>query len=84
MSKRRFEHANNPSFECGDSVLLLPFGRRSFLPAIVDACGGEEVTLDETTDREVFRLTATPSGITLVFSGMGSPGIPASGTKAKK
>lgn len=73
MSKRRFEHANNPSFECADSVLLLPFGRRSFLPAIVAACGGEAVTLDETTDREIFRLTATPSDITLVYSGMGSP-----------
>jgi uridine phosphorylase len=73
LSKRRFEHANNPSFECADSVLLLPFGRRSFLPAIVAACGGEAVTLDETTDREIFRLTATPSDITLVYSGMGSP-----------
>ena len=73
MNQRDFSHANNPPFECGNSVLLLPFGRRSFLPAIVDACGGEAVTLDETTDREVFRLTATPSGITLVFSGMGSP-----------
>jgi len=73
LSKRRFEHANNPSFECSDSVLLLPFGRRSFLPAIVNACGGEAVMLDETTDREVFQLRATPSDITLVFSGMGSP-----------
>jgi uridine phosphorylase len=73
MSKRRFEHANNPVFTCADSVLLLPFGRRSFLPAIVDACGGEAVTLDETTDREVFQLTATPSDVTLVYSGMGSP-----------
>jgi len=73
LSKRRFENANNPSFECADSVLLLPFGRRSFLPAIVAACGGEAVTLDETTDREIFRLTATPSDITLVYSGMGSP-----------
>lgn len=55
------------------SVLLLPFGRHSFLPALVNACGGEEVTLDETTDRQVFQLTATPSDITLVYSGMGSP-----------
>lgn len=52
---------------------MLPFGRRSFLPALVNACGGEEVTLDETTDRQVFQLTATPSDITLVYSGMGSP-----------
>jgi len=73
MNRRDFSHANNPSFECSKSVLLLPFGRRSFLPAIVDACGGEAVSLDETTDREVFRLTSTASEITLVFSGMGSP-----------
>jgi uridine phosphorylase len=73
MKQREFAHANNPGFACAESVLLLPFGRRSFLPAIVDAYGGEAVTLDETTDREVFRLTAAPSEITLVFSGMGSP-----------
>jgi len=73
MNRRDFSHANNPSFECSGSVLLLPFGRNSFLPAIVNACGGEAVTLDETTDRVVFQLTATPSDITLVYSGMGSP-----------
>ena len=73
MNRRDFSHANNPDFDCSESVLLLPFGRRSFLPALVNACGGEAVTLDETTDREVFQLTATPSDITLVYSGMGSP-----------
>lgn len=73
MNQRRFEHANNPSFISERSVLLLPFGRRSFLPAIVDALKGEPVPLDETTDREVYRLTATPSPITLLYSGMGSP-----------
>lgn len=73
MNQRSFEHANNPTFVSDESVLLLPFGRSSFLPAIVDALGGERVSLDETTDREVFRLTKTPSPITLLFSGMGSP-----------
>jgi uridine phosphorylase len=73
MNQRRFEHANNPAFTCSASVLLLPFGRRSYLPAIVDTCGGERVQLDETTDREVFELKNAPSDITLVFSGMGSP-----------
>lgn len=58
MSRRGFSHANNPDFACAESVLLLPFGRRSFLPEIVDSYGGEAVALDETTDREVFRLTA--------------------------
>lgn len=73
MNKRRFEHANNPTFAVDESVLLLPFGRESYLPAIVDALGGESVPLDETTDREVYRLTETASPVTLVYSGMGSP-----------
>ena len=75
MTERCFAHANNPPFACAESVLLLPFGRRSFLPAIVEGWGGEAESLDETTDREVFRLTAAPSEITLVYSGMGSPAV---------
>jgi len=75
MTERCFAHANNPPFACAESVLLLPFGRRSFLPAIVEALGGEAEPLDETTDREVFRLTAASSEITLVYSGMGSPAV---------
>ncbi len=63
MNLREFSHANNPIFCCAESVLLLPFGRRSFLPAIVEGWGGEAEPLDETTDREVFRLTAAPSEI---------------------
>ena len=73
MSQREFSHANNPSFSCAESVLLLPFGRRSFLPAIVDVWDGEEVALDETTDREVYQLRAASLPVTLVYSGMGSP-----------
>jgi uridine phosphorylase len=73
MNRRSFEHANNPTFACADSVLLLPFGRRSFLPAIVEAFGGEEALLDETTDRLVYQLTGAPSETTLIYSGMGSP-----------
>ena len=73
MSKRDFSKANNPSFNCAESVLLLPFGRRSFLPAIVEALGGEAVPLDETTDREIFQLTGAPSPVTLIYTGMGSP-----------
>jgi uridine phosphorylase len=73
VNQRRFTHANNPAFPCEEAVLLLPFGRRSFLPAIIDAYGGEAVTLDETTDREVYQLCGAPSNITLVYSGMGSP-----------
>jgi uridine phosphorylase len=73
MSQRHFEHANNPAFESAEAVLLLPFGRRSFLPAIVEAYGGRVVPLDETTDREVYQLEKAPAEITLVYSGMGSP-----------
>ncbi len=73
MSGRNFGHANNPTFASESSVLLLPFGRRSFLPAIVEAWGGEEIPLDETTDRLVFQLFGAPTPITLVYSGMGSP-----------
>ncbi len=60
MTRREFTHANNPSFACEESVLLLPFDRRSFLPAIVEACGGQEVPLDETTDRVVYRPAGAP------------------------
>lgn len=73
MSERHFRHANNPRFDCAQAVLLLPFGRSSFLPAIIDAWRGEAMPLDETTDREVFWLTGAPVDITLVYSGMGSP-----------
>jgi hypothetical protein len=34
MTRREFSHANNPPFAYEKSVLLLPFGRRSFLSAI--------------------------------------------------
>jgi uridine phosphorylase len=73
MVERRFEDANNPTFDCAEAVLLLPFGRRSYLPAIVDAWNGEQVSLDETTDRIVYRLLGSPRPITLMYSGMGSP-----------
>jgi len=54
-------------------VILLPFGRRSFLPAIVGSLDGEALQLDETTDREVYRLRAAGPSVMLVYSGMGSP-----------
>jgi len=73
MTKREFANANNPAFECSESVLLLPFGRRSFLPTIIEAWGGQELPLDETTDRAVYRLTRAPAPVTLVYPGMGAP-----------
>jgi len=69
MSRRDFSHANNPTFACRGNVLLLPFGRRSYLPALVERFDGEEIELDETTDRIVYQL----GELTLVYSGMGGP-----------
>lgn len=69
MVQRDFSHANNPDFDCADNVILLPFGRRSYLEALVAAYDGEAVPLDETTDRIVYQL----GGLTLVYSGMGGP-----------
>jgi uridine phosphorylase len=66
---RDFSHANNPEFECADNVILLPFGRQSYLEALVAGHDGTEIELDETTDRLVFRL----GSLTLVYSGMGGP-----------
>jgi uridine phosphorylase len=74
-NRRRFSHGNNPGFRCEESVLLLPFGRTSYLPAIVEATGGEAVGLNETTDRIVFQLREAPLPATLVYSGMGGPAI---------
>ncbi len=69
MSRRDFSHANNPDFDCAENVILLPFGRRSFLEALVEKYDGDPVPLDETTDRIVHQL----GGLTLVYSGMGGP-----------
>lgn len=72
-SHRTFAHAANPEVHCCENVILLPFGRRSYLPAIVEACAGDPVELDETTDRELFTLHHSGRDLTLVYSGMGGP-----------
>ena len=69
MSQRDFSHANNPDFDCAESVILLPFGRRSYLEALVTTYDGVAVPLDETTDRIVHQL----GDLTLIYSGMGGP-----------
>jgi uridine phosphorylase len=71
--ERGFSHSGNPGIPCAESVILLPFGRRSYLPAVVAALDGEAVPLDETTDREVYTLHGAPVPLTLVYSGMGGP-----------
>jgi len=73
MAERGFEHSNNPPFRCSEAVLLLPFGRRSFLPAIVAALDGVEIPLDDTTDRIAYALRGSPCPVTLLYSGMGAP-----------
>lgn len=73
MLRRDVTSANNPVFECGPSVLLLPFGRHSYFEEIVARCQGERVEMDESTDRLVHRLRCAVPPITLVYSGMGSP-----------
>lgn len=73
MSGRNFAHSNNPGFECAELVLLLPFGRESYLPAVVERWNGEAVEMDETTDRIVYQLEAAAKPITLIFTGMGAP-----------
>ena len=71
--QRRFAHSNNPGFACRPGVILLPFGRRSFLPAITARLGAEPVPLDETTDREIFNPPRGGMPVTLIYSGMGGP-----------
>jgi uridine phosphorylase len=73
MSGRDFSHANNPGFGCAENVMLLPFGRRSYLEALVHAYRGEAVPLDETTDRIAYRLESPDVPVTLMYSGMGGP-----------
>lgn len=73
--KRGFAHSNNPKFSCQESVLLLPFGRKSYLPALVRRFDAEAIPLDETTDREVYTILHHSTSITVIFSGMGAPAV---------
>ncbi len=73
MAERRFTHSNNPGFSAAPGVLLLPFGRESYLPAIVERWRGRRLAMDETTDRIVYRLEGAPAPVTLLYTGMGSP-----------
>lgn len=58
MPTRNFAHSSNPGFECASRVLLLPFGRESYLPTMVERWQGQAVTMDETRDRIVHQLEA--------------------------
>jgi uridine phosphorylase len=72
---REFSNSNNPYFKCQKSVLILPFGRNSYLPAIINRFDFETVPLDETTDREIYTIYDSSINITVIFSGMGSPAM---------
>ena len=54
---------------------MLPFGRKSYLPAIVRRFDAECIPLDETTDREAYTIHHRTAKITLLFSGMGAPAM---------
>ena len=73
MAGRQFSNSNNPGFACAQQVLVLPFGRESYLPAIVERAQGQAVPMDETTDRIVYQLQAASLPVTLVYTGMGGP-----------
>jgi len=73
VSRRDFSHANNPDLDCAENVILLPFGRRSYLEALVETFDGEAVPLDETTDRIAYQLRGAGGPLTLMYSGMGGP-----------
>jgi AMP nucleosidase len=74
MPERRFVDANNPDFQSDENVVLVPFGRESYLKAIVESGGAEKIRVDETTDRILYRIGLGSSGhATLMYSGMGSP-----------
>jgi uridine phosphorylase len=72
-SCRGFSHASNPGFDCSDGVVLLPFGRQSYLAAAISRYRAEQIELDQTTDRIVYRLATDDAAVTLVYSGMGGP-----------
>ena len=78
MNQRRFTHANNPAFPCEEAVLLLPFGRRSFLPAIIDAYGGEAVALEcaEVAEPCVVRYAWADCPAVNLINGAGLPALP--------
>jgi uridine phosphorylase len=75
MSRRRYEHSNNAEFRCRESVILLPFGRESFLPEIVGTVGGRRLDLGSHTDRMAFELDGREVPITLVYSGLGGAAV---------
>ena len=69
--QRDISHSTNTRFDCREAVMVLPFGRRSFLPAIVERCDGRALPLGDDTDREAYTLYRGSAEITLLYCGMG-------------
>ncbi len=70
-ARRDFSNSRYGVLPFREAGILLPFGRRSFLPAIVDRFGGRTIPMGDNTDREAFDLPE--HAVTVVYSGMGSP-----------
>ena len=73
VAKRDFSYSNYGLLPFHASAILLPFGRRSFLPAMIERFNGEAVPMGDNTDREAYTLHTDAGRITLIYSGMGSP-----------
>ena len=71
--QRAFEQANNPDFECRESVILLPFGRQSYLNEMIRLLAAKQIPMDVTTDREIYDFNIGEQDFTLVYCGMGAP-----------
>lgn len=71
--RRNFSYSNYGSLPFQESAILFPFGRRSFLPAMVERFDGEPIAMGDNTDREAYTLRVNGRHITLIYSGMGSP-----------
>ena len=73
-NRREFAHSNNPGFACAPDVILIPFGRQSYLQRAAETYGGQRVALDESTDRIVYQLTGPPAPGDARLLGDGRPG----------
>ena len=73
--QRNYAHSSNPGFDCRESVIIIPFGRSSFLARFIELFHATPVPMNENTDREVFQIEHGHGRVTLLYSGMGGPAI---------
>ena len=72
-TKRDFTNSNYDKSQFEESAIMLPFGRASFLPAIVDRFQAVPIGMGANTDRQAYTIECLRRRLTLIFSGMGSP-----------